>query len=94
MPNSNSAKKRMRQSAVRRDRNRSIKSAVKTQVRKVREAVAAGDTKTGEEEFRLAAKRLDRAAAHGVVHANHAARVKSRLSAALKAAKQKTKAAK
>ncbi|REK05482.1 MAG: 30S ribosomal protein S20 [Planctomycetota bacterium] len=87
MPNTRSAKKRLRQNEVRRNRNRSIKSAVKTQVRKVREAVAAGDTKAGEEEFRLAAKKLDQAAARGVVHANLAARVKSRLSAALKAAK-------
>lgn len=89
MPNTKSAKKRLRQNVVRRTRNRSVKSALKTQIRKVREAVAAGDTKTGEEEFRLAAKKLDRAAAHGVVHANLAARVKSRLSAALKAAKAK-----
>lgn len=89
MPNSNSAKKRLRQSLVRRGRNRAAKSAVKTQIRKVREAIAAGDAKTGETEFRLAAIRLDKAAAAGYVHANHAARVKSRLSAALKTAKGK-----
>ncbi|MEX0678164.1 MAG: 30S ribosomal protein S20 [Pirellulales bacterium] len=89
MPNSNSAKKRLRQNLARRARNRSVKSAVRTQVRKVREAVAAGDVTTGETEFRLAAKRLDKAAAAGVVHANLAARVKSRLSAALKAGKGK-----
>jgi small subunit ribosomal protein S20 len=89
MPNTKSAKKRLRQNLVRRSRNRSTKSAVKTQIGKVREAIAAGDVKTGEAEFRLAAKRLDQAAAARVVHANLAARVKSRLSAALKAAKQK-----
>ncbi len=89
MPNTNSAKKRLRQNLVRRTRNRSAKSAIKSQVRKVRDAIAAGDVPTGEAEFRLAAKRVDKAAAAGVVHANHAAHVKSRLSAALKAAKQK-----
>ena len=91
MPNSTSAKKRLRQSLVRRARNRAAKSVLKSQVRKVREAIAAGDLEAGEAEFRLAAKRLDKAAAKGVVHANLAARVKSRLSTALKAAKQKTK---
>jgi small subunit ribosomal protein S20 len=89
MPNSKSAKKRLRQSLVRRDRNRSAKSAVKSQIRKVREAIAAGDAKTAETEFRLAARRVDKAAAAGVVHANLAARLKSRLSAGIKAVKQK-----
>ncbi len=89
MPNTKSAKKRLRQNRVHRARNRSTKSAIKTQVRKVREAIAAGDVTTGEAEFRLAAKRLDKAAANRVVHANLAARIKSRLSSALKAAKGK-----
>lgn len=89
MPNTKSAKKRLRQDEVRRARNRAKKSAIKGQIRKVREAIAAGDAAKGEAEFRLAAKRLDKAAADGVVHANLAARVKSRLSAALKAAKAK-----
>ena len=91
MPNSISAKKRLRQNLVRRARNRAAKSVLKSQVRKVREAIVAGNLDVGEAEFRLAAKRLDKAAAKGVVHANLAARVKSRLSTALKAAKQKTK---
>ncbi|HEY2892853.1 MAG TPA: 30S ribosomal protein S20 [Pirellulales bacterium] len=89
MPNSKSAKKRLRQSLVRRARNRASKSALKTQVRKVRDEIAAGNLEAGETEFRVAAKRVDKAAAAGVVHPNLAARVKSRLSAALKAAKQK-----
>jgi small subunit ribosomal protein S20 len=89
MPNSPSAKKRLRQNLVHRARNRSVKSAIKSQVRKVREAIAAGDVQAGEAEFRLAAKRVDQAAATGVVHANLAARVKSRLSAALRVAKGK-----
>jgi len=89
MPNSNSAKKRLRQSEVRRTRNRAVKSAVKTQIKSVREAIAAGDLEKGETQFRLAAKKVDKAAAAGVVHPNLAARVKSRLSTALKEAKAK-----
>ena len=91
MPNSVSSKKRLRQNLVRRGRNRAVKSALKSQVRKVRDAIVAGNLEAGEIEFRLAAKKLDKAAAANVVHANSAARVKSRLSAALKAAKQTKK---
>ena len=91
MPNTKSAKKRHRQSLVRRDRNRAVKSTVKTEVRKVRELIATGDADAAETQFRLAAKTVDKAAAAGVVHANLAARVKSRLSAALKASKKTTK---
>jgi len=88
MPNTRSAKKRLRQNIVRRDRNRSIKRAVRTQCRKVRDAVAAGDVQLAETEFRLAAKKLDRAGARNIIHKNAAARAKSRLSAKIKALKQ------
>jgi small subunit ribosomal protein S20 len=91
MPNTESAKKRLRQSLVRRNRNRSVKSSIKTQIRKVRDAIAEGNVEVSETEFRLATKRLDKAAAAGVVHANLAGRVKSRLSAAIKGVKQKKK---
>ena len=91
MPNTHSAKKRLRQSLVRRSRNRATKSTIKSQIRKVRDAIAAGNSEAGETEFRLVAKKLDKAAAANVVHANLAARVKSRLSAALKALKTKAK---
>jgi small subunit ribosomal protein S20 len=89
MPNSTSAKKRLRQNLVHRSRNRAAKSSIKTQVGKVRELVAAGNVEAAETEFRAAAKKLDKVAAAGIVHGNLAARVKSRLSAAIKAAKQK-----
>jgi small subunit ribosomal protein S20 len=91
MPNTESAKKRHRQSLVRRARNRAAKSTIKSQIRKVRDLIVAGDPQAAETEFRLAAKKLDKAAAGGVVHVNLAARTKSRLSAALKAAKQQKK---
>ena len=88
MPNTKSAKKRLRQNLVHRARNRSIKRAVRTQCRKVREAVKAGDMERAESEFRLAAKQLDRAGTKNVIHRNAAARVKSRLSAKIRALKQ------
>jgi small subunit ribosomal protein S20 len=91
MPNTQSAKKRLRQSLVRRARNRAAKSSIKGQIRKVRDAVAEANLEVAEAEFRLTAKRLDKAAAAGVVHANLAARVKSRLSTAIKTVKQKKK---
>jgi len=88
MPNIKSTEKRLRQNIARRERNRSIKRAVRTQCRKVREAVKAGDVETAEAEFRLAAKRLDRAGARNIIHRNAVARTKSRLSAKVKAIKQ------
>ncbi len=87
MPNTKSAKKRLQQNIARRARNRSVKSTVRTQIRKVRAAVAAGDVAASDAEFRLAVKKLDQAAAKRVIHRNTAARTKSRLSAAIKAVK-------
>jgi len=88
MPSTQSAKKRLRQNIACRARNRSTKRALRTQCRKVREAVAAGELNRADEEYRLAAKRLDRAGAKNIIHRNAAARLKSRLSAAIKAARQ------
>jgi len=87
MPSTKSASKRLRQNLVRRARNRVIKREVRTQVRKVREAVEAGNAELAESEFRLAAKKLDRAGARNIIHRNAAARVKSRLSAAIRTVK-------
>jgi small subunit ribosomal protein S20 len=92
MPHNKSAKKRLRQNLERRAKNRSVKSSVKTQVRKVREAVAAGDVAKAETELRLAAKKLDRAGAKRVIHPNAAARTKSRLSHLIRNAKTATAA--
>lgn len=89
MPTTKSAKKRLRQSLERRASNRSTKSAVKTQVRKVRKAVADGDLAAAEAELKSAAKKLDRAASKRVIHPNAAARSKSRLQHLIKTAKGK-----
>jgi len=92
MPTTKSAKKRLRQSLEKRARNRAAKSRIKTQIRKLRKAVASGDLAAAETEFRVAAKLLDRAGTKRVIHANAASRTKSRLSALVKAAKEKAKA--
>jgi len=87
MPNTKSASKRLRQNVARRLRNRSVKSALRTQLRKVHEAVAAGDAEKAENEFRLVVKQLDRAGQRNVIHPNKAARTKSRLQRMIKGAK-------
>ena len=87
MPTSNSSKKRLRQNAVRQGRNKATKSNMRGLIRKVTEAVAAGDVEGSETHFRLATKKLDQAAAKNIIHPNAAARTKSRLSAKIKAIK-------
>jgi small subunit ribosomal protein S20 len=89
MPNTASAKKRMRQDSVRRARNRASKSTLRTQLRKVRAAISSKNVEQSETEFRTFVKKLDAAAAANVVHANAAARTKSRLSSAIKGLKGK-----
>ncbi len=65
-----------------------MKRTVRHQCRKVREAVVANDPDRAEAEFRLATKQLNRAGAKNVIHRNAVARIKSRLSAKIKALKQ------
>ena len=89
MPNTSSAKKRMRQDSVRRLRNRSTKTGLRSQLRKVREAIAAKKVEESEKEFKVLVQKLDRAAGRNVIHLNAAARTKSRLSAAIKGLKSK-----
>ena len=91
MPNTKSAKKRMHQSEQQRLINRSVKSSIKTQMRKVREAAVKGAEQSAVE-LRQLARKVDKAAAHGVIHRNTAARVKSRLTAVVKAAQASKKA--
>ena len=81
MPNIKSAKKRLKQSLIRRERNRSTKKSIRTECKKVIAAVKAGNAEKAETELRKAAKMLDKSAAKHVIHRNAAARTKSRLSA-------------
>jgi small subunit ribosomal protein S20 len=88
MPNTKSAKKQLRQDEERRARNRSLRSELRTQCRKVREAIKTANVGQAEAEFRVAAKKLDRAGVRNIIHRNAAARLKSRMSAKIKALKQ------
>jgi small subunit ribosomal protein S20 len=84
MPHSASAKKRHRQNLRNRERNRAVKSDLKSQVRKVLAAISAGDVAKAKDELRAMAKKADRAAASKTIHKNRAARIKSRLTARVK----------
>jgi small subunit ribosomal protein S20 len=81
MPNSRSSKKSLRKSQSRRDANRQIKSAVRTSLRRVREAVDAGDSALAGQRLKDATIQLDTAAKKHIIHRNEAARRKSRLAA-------------
>ncbi len=92
MPTMKSAKKRLRQNIKHNLRNRACKSALKTQIKKFTSAVNGGNVQALEEELRLTVKKLDKAAAKGILHKNTASRKKSRLTKKLnqiKAAAQK-----
>ncbi|MBV9122129.1 MAG: 30S ribosomal protein S20 [Planctomycetes bacterium] len=79
MPHTKSAKKQLRQSEKRRLRNRAVKKAIKTQIKKVQAAAEGGPLEQLKKEVILAVKKLDQAAAKKVVHRNLAARKKSQL---------------
>ena len=59
------------------ERNKAVKSELRTEVRRTREAIAAGDKAAAEKSLAKATKKLDKAASKGVIHANQAANRKS-----------------
>ncbi|WP_446216441.1 30S ribosomal protein S20 [Micromonospora sp. IBHARD004] len=77
MANIKSQIKRNRQNEKRRLRNKSVKSSLKTAIRKFNEAAEAGDAEQATILMRDAARKLDKAASKGVIHANQAANRKS-----------------
>ena len=79
MANLASAKKRLRQTKVRTARNKQRKSEVKTAIRKLNDALLAGDADAAQEHFRVVTKKLDQVAAKGTFHKNTVSRKKSRL---------------
>ncbi|MHC4922544.1 MAG: 30S ribosomal protein S20 [Planctomycetota bacterium] len=79
MAHSNSAEKRIRQNEKARIRNRGVKSAIRSQLKKTDDAIASGDTAAAKAEFKVATKRLDKAAKNRVIHPNEADRRKSRI---------------
>ncbi|GAB0148524.1 MULTISPECIES: 30S ribosomal protein S20 [Marichromatium] len=85
MANSAQARKRARQAETRRQSNMAQRSTLRTFVKKVIKAIKAGDKEAAVQAFQDAAPRIDRAARKGLIHANKAARHKSRLNAHIKA---------
>ncbi len=79
MPNTPSAKKRLRQSEKRRLRNRWFRGRAKTFIKKAKRAILAGDVENATYYTQLAVKALDKAAAKGILHKGNVARRKSRL---------------
>ena len=77
MANIKSQMKRIKTNEKARLRNKSVKSSLKTAIRKYREAAEAGDVETATTRMRDASKMLDKAASKGVIHANQAANRKS-----------------
>ena len=79
MANSSAAAKRHRQNVKRRTHNRSIKSELRTNTRKLLEQVQSQSTEDTKQQYLLVASLLDRAVSKGVLHKNTAARKKHRL---------------
>lgn len=79
MPNTRSAKKRMRQNEKRRLRNRVYRTRARTFIKRARRLIDEGRLEEAEQAARQACQALDTAAAKGVIHKNNAARRKSRL---------------
>lgn len=89
MANHKSAIKRHKQSEKRRLRNAAVKTAIKSQVKKVRTAADGGDASEAENQLKRAVTLLDRAVTKGVLHRNNASRRISRLTTAVNASKSK-----
>ena len=85
MANTAQAKKRARQNAAARRRNASLKSALRTALRNVRTAIAAGDKAAAMKAFQAQQSVIDRIADKKIVHKNLASRSKHRLAQAIKA---------
>ncbi|MEO1078472.1 MAG: 30S ribosomal protein S20 [Pseudomonadota bacterium] len=85
MANSPQARKRARQAEKRRSHNASLRSLVRTNIKRVVAAIQTGDAEQAREAYGKAVPVIDRMADKGIIHKNKAARHKSRLSAQIKA---------
>ena len=85
MANSPQAKKRARQAEKRRTHNSSLRSLVRTVIKKVDAAVVSGDAEQAKTAYNSAVPVIDRMADKGIIHKNKASRHKSRLNAQVKA---------
>ena len=87
MANHKSAKKRLRQSIKKRIRNRNVKGAVRSAIKKTRAAATAGNFEEAETNFKVAERKLAKAATKGVLHKKTASRNLSRLAKFVKNAR-------
>lgn len=85
MANTASARKRARQSEKRRQHNASLRSELRTAVKRVKRAIEGGDKAAAQQVYLGAVGTIDSIADKDIIHKNKAARHKSRLSAAIKA---------
>jgi small subunit ribosomal protein S20 len=83
--NIKSQKKRILTNAKAQARNKAVRSAIKTAVKRVHEAVAAGDKAVATENLNAASRALDKAASKGVIHKNQAANRKAGIANSVKA---------
>ncbi|HWR08260.1 MULTISPECIES: 30S ribosomal protein S20 [Sporomusa] len=88
MPNIKASERSVKTDAERRARNYSVRSTIKTSIRKVEEAAHAGKADEAKTLLTNAASVIDKAAAKGVIHKNAAARKKSRLARRANATQQ------
>ena len=79
MANLRTSKKDIRRIAKRRVHNQRVRTALKTYVKNVRVAIAAGDEEKAKQSMQLAQKYVDKAVEHGVIHKNQGARRKARI---------------
>lgn len=82
MANIKQQKKRVITNEKRRQRNKAIRSAVRTEIRKFREVLETGDRAAAEAQLRAASRALDKAVTKGVFHRNNAANKKSNMAKA------------
>ena len=83
MPNIKSAKKRVLVIKTKTLQNKMFRTQLKTDIKKYQAALAAGDTELAQETYKAAVKKIDQAAARGIIHKNAAARKKSQFTKAL-----------
>ncbi|MEJ5928591.1 30S ribosomal protein S20 [Corynebacterium sp. H128] len=83
MANIKSQMKRIKTNEKARQRNQAVRSAVRTEIRKLNAAIVAGDKAAAEAQLRIASRSLDKAVTKGVFHRNNAANKKSNMAAAV-----------
>ena len=83
MPNIKSAKKRVKVTATKTMQNKVFRTQMKTAMKKYEAAVEAGDAALAQDTYKAAVKKIDQAAARGLIHKNAAARKKSQFTKAL-----------